>query len=35
VRVTFESKDAALVELALGAFLAVLPAGALVRREGP
>ncbi|HYS81763.1 MAG TPA: molybdopterin-binding protein [Anaeromyxobacteraceae bacterium] len=35
VRVTFEAKDAALVELALGAFLAVLPPGALIRREGP
>jgi molybdenum cofactor synthesis domain-containing protein len=35
VRVTLESKDAALVEAALGALLAALPAGAVLRTEGP
>ncbi len=35
VRVTFESKDRARVEAAVRAFLQVLPAGALVRCEGP
>jgi len=35
VRVTFEAKDGARVEAALRAFLATLPEGALLRREGP
>ncbi len=35
VLITFEAKDAAPVEAALRAFLALLPAGALLRREGP
>lgn len=35
VRVTVEAKDVALVEAALAALLAALPAGAVVRSEGP
>jgi molybdenum cofactor synthesis domain-containing protein len=35
VRITFESKDRGRVEEAMLAFLAVLPAGAVVRREDP
>jgi molybdenum cofactor synthesis domain-containing protein len=35
VLVTFEAKDAAPVEEALRAFLAALPPGALLRRDGP
>ena len=35
VEVTFEAKDAARVEAALRAFLAGLPEGAVVRRQGP
>jgi molybdenum cofactor synthesis domain-containing protein len=35
VKITFESKDGARVEAALAAFAATLPAGAVVRREGP
>jgi molybdenum cofactor synthesis domain-containing protein len=35
VKVTIEAKDAARVAAARDALLAVLPAGALVRREGP
>jgi molybdopterin-biosynthesis enzyme MoeA-like protein len=35
VRVTFEAKAADRVAAALEAFLRVLPAGAVVRREGP
>jgi molybdenum cofactor synthesis domain-containing protein len=34
-RVTFEAKDRGRVQDALDAFLATLPAGAVVRREGP
>jgi hypothetical protein len=33
--VTIEAKDAARVAAARDALLAILPAGALVRREGP
>ncbi|GEJ57482.1 competence/damage-inducible protein A [Anaeromyxobacter diazotrophicus] len=35
VEVTFEAKDAARVEVALRAFVAALPEGAVVRRHGP
>jgi molybdenum cofactor synthesis domain-containing protein len=35
VKLTFEAKDAARVEAALAAFLAQIPASAVVRREGP
>jgi molybdenum cofactor synthesis domain-containing protein len=35
VRVTFEAKDVERVEAALRAFVATLPDGALLRREGP
>ena len=35
VEVTFEAKDASRVEVALRAFLAALPDGAVVRRHGP
>jgi molybdenum cofactor synthesis domain-containing protein len=35
VLITFEGKDAARVETAMLAFLATLPAGALLRHEGP
>ena len=35
VLVTFESKDGAAVARAVSAFEAALPAGALLRREGP
>jgi molybdopterin-biosynthesis enzyme MoeA-like protein len=35
VKVTLESKDRALVEVALGDLLRVLPPGSLVRRAGP
>jgi molybdenum cofactor synthesis domain-containing protein len=35
VKLTFEAKDAARVEAAVAAFLALVPAEAVVRREGP
>jgi len=35
VRVTVEAKDVALVEAAMAALVDALPAGAIVRREGP
>ncbi len=35
VKITFEAKDARRVEAALASFLEALPAGSVVRREGP